>query len=74
MSLGMLSGPRAFPRVNRLTHLSYITRVNWELISVVWGPLLSSMSPLCVCHGYLRTAHIHVVGWSMVSSHSGACL
>ena len=62
MSLGMLSGPGVFPRVSRLTHLLYVTRVNCVLISVLYGPHLSSMIPLFVCHGYLRMTHVHVVG------------
>ena len=70
----MLSGPGAFPRVNLLMHLSYISRVNWVLISELCGPLLSSMIPLFVCHGYLRMTHIHAFGWSMVSSYNGARL
>ena len=74
MSFGMLSGPGAFPLVSLLTHLSYISRVNWVLISVLCGPLLSSMIPLFVCHGYLRMAHIHAFRWSMISSLNGAYL
>ena len=26
---------------------------------------MSRIKPLCVCLGYLRTAHIHVLGWSL---------
>ena len=37
-------------------------------------PLFSTIILWCECHGYLRTAHRHVLGWSMVSSHKGACL
>lgn len=73
MSLGMLLGLGAFPRVILLRHLSQTSRVNWVCICVVWRPLLSNIKPLCVCQGYLRIAHMHVVGWSMVSSQRGAC-
>ena len=74
MSFGMLSGLGAFLLVSCLMHLSYISRMNWVLISMLCGPLLLSMIPLFVSHGYLRMAHIHAFGWSIVSSHSGACL
>ena len=74
MSFGILSGPGAFPRVSRLTHLLYIYRVNWVLISVLCRPFLLSMISLFVCHEYLRMAHMHVFGWSIVSSRGGACL
>jgi hypothetical protein len=70
----MLSEPEVFPRVSRLTHLSYISRVNWVPISVLCGHLLSSMIPLFVCRGYLHMAYMHVFRWSMISSFSGACL
>ena len=29
------------------------------------------MKPCCECHGYFQTAHVHVFGWSVVSSHKG---
>ena len=32
------------------------------------------MMSLGVCHVYFCTAHIHLVGWSMVSSQRGVCL
>lgn len=62
MSFGMLSGPGALSQVNRLTHLSYTSRVKWVLISVVYGPCLSNIIPSCVCHGYFRIVHMHVFG------------
>ena len=37
----------------------------------IWGAILSRMKPCCECHGYFRTAHVHVSGWSVVSSHRG---
>ena len=74
MSFGMLSGPGALPLVSLLMHLSYISRVNWVLISVLCGLLLSSMILLFVYHGYLRMTHIHAFRWSMVSSLNRACL
>ena len=70
----MLSGLGVLPRVGRLKHLLYTSWVIWVLISVVYGPRLSSMISLRVCHGYLRIVHIHVFGWSTVSLHRGACL
>ena len=69
----MLSGPGALPRVSLLTQLSYIARVNWLLMDDAWWPLFSNIIPLCVCQGYLRIAHWHVLGWSIRSLHSGAC-
>ena len=30
--------------------------------------------PLCVCHEYLQIAHWQLLGWSVVSLHSGICL
>ena len=30
--------------------------------------------PWDVCQGYFCIAHIHVWGWSIVSSHKGVCL
>ena len=47
--------------------------MNCAVICGLWGSLLSRMKPSCVCHGYLRIAHKHVVGWSVVSSQLGAC-
>ena len=44
------------------------------LIRVVCGHFWSNMIPLCVCNGYLRIGHMHVLGWSTMSSHSGVCL
>ena len=48
--------------------------MNWVLIHVFGGPLLSSMKSFCVCQGYLYIMHIHVFRWSMISSHKGVCL
>ena len=62
MSLGMLSGPGVLPLVSLFTHLSYISRVNCGRYLWFWGPLLSIMIPSCVCHGYFRIAHRHVLG------------
>ena len=73
MSLGMLSGPGAFPLVSLLIQLSYTSLVNWVDIWMLWGPLFSRIIPFSVCQGYLRMAHMHVVGWSVMSSQSGTC-
>lgn len=32
------------------------------------------MIHLEVCHGYLHIAHMHMLGWSIVSSQRGVCL
>ena len=43
-------------------------------ICVFGGPLFSSVRPSSVCHGYFPTTHMHVVGWSIMSSQIGVCL
>ena len=68
MSLGMLLGLGAFPRVNFLRHLLKTSLVNWLCIGVCKWHVLASMKPLCVCQGYLRISHVRVFGWSMLSS------
>jgi hypothetical protein len=68
MSLGILSGPGVLPLVSLFTQLSYISLVNCELICAFWAPRLSSMIRSYECHGYFRIAHLHVRGWSIVSS------
>lgn len=37
------------------------------------GGGVSKMIYLEVCHGYLHTTHMHVLGWSNVSSQRGVC-
>ena len=47
--------------------------MNCVVICGLSGPFFSSMISSCVCQGYLRIAHRHVAGWSMLSSQLGAC-
>jgi hypothetical protein len=74
MLLGMLSGPGILPLVNLFKQLSYISLVNCMLIWAFWGPRLSNMIRSCECHGYFRIAHMHVGGWSLMSSQIGVYL
>ena len=72
MSLGMLSGPGVFPLVNLLRQLSYISLVKlFGLFADLGVLVLSNIMPCGECHGYFRIAHMHVCGWSVVSSHMG---
>jgi hypothetical protein len=58
----MLSGPGAFPMVRCFMQQSYTSMKNWLLMCVWELPIFSMISPWCECHGYLRTAHRHVLG------------
>ena len=71
ISFGMLLGPGVFPLASFLRLLSNTSREKFSDILELWGPLFSMMNPSWSCHGYLRTAHWHIVGWSVGSSHRG---
>ena len=73
MSLGMLSGPGAFPLVSLLHMIVDFSSKLFTYVCVRWASFFKYNSLLSVPWVF-TDAHVHVLGWSMTSSHSGACL
>ena len=61
---GMFLGPGVYPLDIFLRLLSNIFLEKLSDIVELLRPCFSMMNMSWSCHGYLRTTHWHVVGWS----------